>query len=99
MSLGTDAYPAVADSTGSFEVPTGLMVSNGPPLSITVRRADPSSLAFAHLGPPPELDVPNPFALLFAESLAMGARFFTFTAAGLGLAALAVRAVRGRASR
>ena len=76
VSLGTDAYPAVADSTGSFEVPTGLLVSNGPPLSITVRRADPSSLAFAHLGPPPEVDVPNPFALLFAESLAMGARFF-----------------------
>jgi hypothetical protein len=99
VSLGTDAFPAVADASGSFEIPTGLLVKNGPPLSITVRRADPSSLAFANLGPPPAVDVPNPFALLFAESLAMGAQFFAWCAGGLALSTLAIRAWRVRASR
>lgn len=99
VSLGTDAFPAVADSTGSFEIPTGLTVKSGPPLSITVRRADPSSVPVAHLGPPPEVDAPNPFALLFAEGLAMGAQFFAWCAGGLALSTLAVRAWRVRASR
>jgi len=96
ISLGTDQFPALADSTGSFEVPTGLLVSGGPPLSMTVRRPDASSLAFAHLAPPPVLDGPNPFALLFAQSLAMGATWFGLSAGGLGLAALGARAIRAR---
>ena len=99
VSLGTDAYPAVADSNGSFEIPTGLLVRNGPPLSITVRRVEPSALAFARLGPPPEVGSPNPFALLFAESLAMGAQVFAWCAGGLALSTLAIRTWRGRASR
>lgn len=101
ISLGTDAYPVLADSTGSFEVPTGLLVTSGPPLSITIRHPDASSLAFAHPGPPPEheqnVDGPNPFAVLFAEGLATGAKVFAVSAGGLGLTALAARAVRARA--
>jgi hypothetical protein len=98
ISLGTDAFPALADATGSFEIPTGLLVTSGPPLSITIRHPDASSLAFTHLSPAPEqsLDSPNPFAVLFAESLAMGAKAFAFTAAGLSLTALGTRAIRAR---
>lgn len=99
VSLGTDEFPAVADSSGSFEIPTGLLVKGGPPLSITVRRVDPRSLAFGHLGPPPELDGPNPFALLFAQSLASGAQLFALTAGGLTVLRVAVRALRARATR
>ena len=96
ISLGTDTYPAQADSSGSFEVPTGLLISGGPPLSMTVRRPDRSALAFAQLAPTPAPEGQNPFALLFAESLAMGAKFFGLGAGGLGLAALVLRAIRAR---
>jgi hypothetical protein len=96
ISLGTDAFPALADATGSFEIPTGLLVTSGPPLSITIRHPDASSLAFAHLGPPADPGSSNPFAVLFAESLAMGAKVFAFSAGGLSLTALATRAVRAR---
>jgi len=99
ISLGTDTYPAQADSSGNFEVPTGLTVTGGPPLSITVRRRETSALAFAHLGPPPDSDLPNPFAVLFAESLAFGAKILAFAAGGLGLALLSIRALRARARR
>jgi len=99
ISLGTDTFPALADSSGSFEIPTGLLVSGGPPLSITVHRPDASALAFAQLGSTPVPDGPNPFAVLFAESLALGAQILAFTAGGLGLTAVAIRAVRARARR
>jgi hypothetical protein len=95
ISLEGDAFSALADPAGSFEVPTGLLVTGGPPLSITIRRLEESSMVFAPPGP----DVPNPFAMLFAESLAMGARFFAFSALSLGAVALTARAIRARTSR
>jgi hypothetical protein len=66
---------------------------------MTIRRPETNALAFATAAPAAALDVPNPFALLFAESLAMGTRWFAFSAAGLGLAGLAARTIRARASR
>jgi hypothetical protein len=99
ISLGTDEFPALADAAGSFEIPTGILARGGLPLSMTIRRPETNALAFATAAPPAALDVPNPFALLFAESLAMGTRWFALSAVGLGVAALAARTLRARASR
>jgi hypothetical protein len=98
ISLGGDEFRAQADPAGNFEVSTGLPARGGLPLSITIRREEPNALAFARLGPPPELEAngTNPFALLFAESLATGAQFLAVSAGGLGLATLATRALRVR---
>jgi hypothetical protein len=99
ISLGGDEFRAEADAAGNFELSTGLPARGGLPLSMTIRREEPNALAFARLGPPPpelEANGKNPFALLFAESLATGAQFLAVGAGGLGLATLATRALRVR---
>jgi hypothetical protein len=96
VSVGPDLFAAVADSTGSFEVATGLTASAGPPATVSVRPQSRARLAFSSLGLPPQAAEPNAWAVLFAQGLATGAGIFGFSAAVLGAAVLARRTYRRR---
>jgi hypothetical protein len=99
LSVGRDVFPAEADSAGEFEVQTGLPVTAGPFGPVSIRRQEPTSLAFARLAAPADPELPHPFAVLFARSLAMGAGWLALSAGGLGLAMLAARPLRSRRPR
>jgi hypothetical protein len=97
VSLDDDVFPALADSAGGFEVRTGVPAGGTAPPRLTVRRLDTSAPAFARLlptsEPPP---TPHPLAILFAESLAMGAILFALSAGGLGALTVALRSAIAR---
>jgi hypothetical protein len=99
VSIGQDVFPALADSVGDFEIQTGLSDSGGPLGPLTIRHPERETLAFGRLGPPGEPDLPHPFAVLFAQSLAMGAGLCALTGAGLGLAFMTTRPLRSRRNR
>lgn len=65
VSLGPSSYPAQADSTGSFEVATGLASFHG---SLAIHR----QLARARVGPPDEPGPPHPLAVLFVQDVLSG---------------------------
>ena len=69
VSLGPCSFPAMADSTGSFEVPTGLASFHGP---VAVHRQRVGTLAMVRLGPPDEPGRPNPLAVLFVQDVLSG---------------------------
>jgi hypothetical protein len=97
VSVGPDAFPALADSVGDFEIQTGLASTGGPLAQMAVHRQDaPMTLAAPGRSPSPQSDSPHPFAVLFAHSLMTGATFLGLSAAGLGLAWLAARVVRAK---
>jgi len=97
LSVDDDVFPALADSAGGFEVRTGVPAGVSATPRLTVRRLDTSGPAFARLlptaEPPP---TPHPLAMLFAESLAMGAIVFALSAGGLGVLTVALRSVMAR---
>lgn len=63
VTLGDERFMAYTDSTGTFELYTGLSTFEG---ALTVRRAEGSAL------PPVGSSKPHPLAVLFAESVAQG---------------------------
>ena len=85
VSVGHDLYPAVADSAGGFEVRTGQPLSNAANATLSVRREDSSTLGLVPLRVVPMPDQPHPFAVLFAQSLMMGAVFLTLSAGSVGI--------------
>jgi len=94
VSVGQDQFEVQADSVGDFEVPTGLPVS-GPLEPLAVHRP------YAQIAPSMpavmrQTDMPQPFAVLFAQTLILGTAFVVLAAAGLGLLALAARFVQTR---
>ena len=96
VTVGHDVYPAMADSAGGFELRTGQAATGAAPPLLTVRRQELSTLAFAALGADPRHDQPHPFAVLFAESLAMGAALFALTAGGISAVVVAGRTIHSR---
>jgi hypothetical protein len=95
VTVGHDVYPAMADSAGGFELRTGQAATGAAPL-LSVRRQEVSTLALAALGADPRRDQPHPFAVLFAESLAMGAALFALTAGGISAVVVAGRTIHSR---
>jgi hypothetical protein len=96
VTVGHDVYPAMADSAGGFELRTGQAATGAAPPLLTVRRQELSTLAFAALGADPRRDQPHPFAILFAQSLAMGAALFALTAGGISALVLTGRTIHSR---
>jgi len=95
VSVGHDVYPAMADSTGGFEVRTGL-AANAAPAALTVRRQDTSALAQTRLSIAQRREGAHPYAVLFAQSLATGAALFAVSACGIGALVLTARSVLAR---
>jgi hypothetical protein len=93
VSVGADNFPARADSTGSFEVMTGLASSEG---RVAVHRPDPRSTVAARSAALGEAYVPDPLAVLFTQSMAIGAVLSTLAAGGLAILTLAARSLRPR---
>jgi hypothetical protein len=92
VSVGRDAYPALADSAGSFEVHTSLPYDGNADAQLAVRPFSTSTLNFGLLGQPPAPPAPpiapaapHPLAILFAQSIADGATWLVVC--GLSLAA------------
>jgi hypothetical protein len=77
ISLGKSRFDVRADGSGDFELDTGLASYQG---DLTVHHADTSGLALLPLTG----RVPNPLAVLFAQSVAEGVLLVTFLA-GIGL--------------
>jgi hypothetical protein len=92
ISVGGDEFAARADSAGDFEIATGLASYQG---DVAVHRPElrpqtsPRSASLA------EPYVPNPLAVLFAQSVAIGT-VLTLIAGGLTSVALAARSRRLR---
>jgi hypothetical protein len=93
VSLGADSFPARADSTGSFEVMTGLAFYAG---QVAIHRPDPRPAVAARSAAPGEGYVPDPLAVVFTQGLAIGAALSTLAAAGLAVVTLAARSLRPR---
>ena len=93
VSLGPDSFPARADSTGSFEVTTGLASYQG---QLAVHRPDPRPAAPARSAAPGDAYVPDPLAVLFTQSMAIGAALSTLAAGGLAILTRAARSLRPR---
>jgi hypothetical protein len=101
VSVGQRDFPALADSVGEFEVPTGLVSSGGPPAVLAIHRPEaqvamaPASQAQtqAQAQALTQAAVPHPLAVLFAQSLMTGSAFLALSAAGVSLVALAARYV------
>jgi hypothetical protein len=91
VALGAEQFPVRADSTGSFEVITGMASYQG--VVAVHHPGTPAEPAFARLE---GRDATPPLAVLFAESLARGGALFGLTAAALGGLWLAVRPFRAR---
>lgn len=91
VSVGPDNFPARADSAGDFEVATGLASYEG---QVTIHRPDPRPLSVQQPELLGERYVPNPLAVLFARSVAIGAAVSTLVAGGLAIVALAARSRR-----
>ena len=89
VTLGPTRIAALADSTGSFEVPTGLGSYQG---GLTVHRQNATALA--RLDPALQPYVPDPLTVLFVRSLALGTALLTLFAASLGVAVIAARSLR-----
>jgi hypothetical protein len=96
VTVGHDVYPAMADSAGGFELRTGQAVTGTAPPLLSVRRHNVSTLAFAALGADARRDQPHPFAVLFAESLAMGAALFALAAGGISALVVTGRTIQSR---
>jgi hypothetical protein len=73
IRLGSGRFVAYTDSSGEFEVPTGLATYMGP-LSIHRQELNPAIAS-------PVMDQPHPFAVLFAQSLAQGSALLAVCAA------------------
>ncbi len=93
VNLGRASFTALADSTGSFEVSTGLVSYQGP---LAVHRPATSSLASARLGPAEDPVVPNPLAVLFVQSLVRGVGLVALLGGVVGLGMGVARAIRSR---
>jgi hypothetical protein len=93
VSVGRQVYPASADTTGSFEVRTGL-APGGPPAPVAVHRQADLAAAFARLGPSEAADRPHPFAVLFAKALVSGIGLLGLAATAVALATGSGRALR-----
>lgn len=87
VRLGTDQFVAYTDSSGSFELTTGLYSYEG---ALVVRRADPSMLATQVAARP------SPLAVFFAESVAHGAALLAICLALLGALSMTTRALAGK---
>jgi hypothetical protein len=79
VSLGNQSFSAHADSTGSFEVPTGLTSFQG-----TMAVHAPGALGRQPVRND-QLSAPNPLAVLFAQNLATGMTACVLAGALLGL--------------
>jgi hypothetical protein len=88
VGLGNDRFMAYTDSSGAFELQTGLATYEG---LLSVHHADASSIAQIAPASPQAASQPNPLAVLFAQSLAQGAAIFVFSAIALTLLSLSVR--------
>src|ERR687885_2277761 len=88
VSVGADNFPARADSTGSFEVVTGLASYEG---QVAVHRPDPRSSVAAQSAALGDTYVPDPLAVLFTQSMAIGVALSTLAAGGLAILTLAAR--------
>ncbi len=95
VSVGRDQFPVLADSVGDFEVPTGLAATGGPPEPLAVHGPYPR-ISPAMINQMRQTDTPNPFAVLFAQTLMTGASVLCLSAAGIGCALLAARFVQIR---
>ena len=90
VSVGRDQFPAQADAVGDFEIQTGLVSTGSPPELLAVHRPDadsPDTMA----APQPQPDTAHSFAVLFAQSVMMGAAFLALSGSCLGLVALGTR--------
>jgi hypothetical protein len=91
VSVGPHVYSASVDPIGEFEVPTGLSALSGPFGPLSVHREERPTVAYAQLVVLPDAEQPHPFAVLFAQSIVMGAGLLGLGIAGLALVALAAR--------
>ena len=96
VSVGSDAFPIVADDNGSFEILTALPSTTAPLPALSVRAQSSASRAFSRLGLASETVAPSAWAVLFAQSLAAGGAWLTLSAGGLGVLSLAVRRFRSK---
>jgi hypothetical protein len=96
VTVGHDVYPAMADSAGGFEVRTGQAATGSTEPTLSVRRQTTSTFAFAALSAGPPRDEPHPFAVLFAQSLAMGTALFALSAGGIGVLLVTARTIQSR---
>jgi hypothetical protein len=96
ITLGHDNYPALADSTGGFEIRTGQPLTNAATATLSVHREDTATRALPLLRAAPTADAPHPFAVLFAQSLGMGAALFVYSAGSLGVVMLTARTIQSR---
>ena len=93
VSVGRDQFPAQADAVGDFEIQTGLVSTGSPPELLAVHRPN-ADIPDTPVAAQPQPDTAHSFAVLFAQSLMMGAAFLALSASGLGLVALATRYVQ-----
>jgi hypothetical protein len=88
VSVGRDAYAALADSAGGFEVHTSLPLDASLGMALSVRPFSTATLNFGSLGqqaaPAPVPAAPHPLAILFAQSIADGATWLLVLALMLG---------------
>jgi hypothetical protein len=96
ITVGHDIYPAVADSAGGFEIRTGQPVTNAAAATLSVHREDTSTRAFLALSAAPPRDEPHPFAVLFAQGLAMGSQVFALAAGSIGVLMLTAHTIQSR---
>jgi hypothetical protein len=89
LTVGRDVYPAFVDSAGGFEVATGTAPLAGQVVLVRPLAAS-ATPAMARLDLETEPG-PNPFAVLFAESLLAGGGLLVGVGGGLGLIAGARR--------
>jgi hypothetical protein len=90
VSVGPDLFPVLADSVGDFELQTGLVSTGGPPEPLAVHHPD-AQISRTSLGRTPQSDTPHPLAVLFAQTLVIGAALLGLSTAGGGLVLLAAR--------
>jgi len=93
VSVGSDTFAARTDSTGDFEVATGLASYQG---QVAIHHSDPALPSTQQPGPVDERYLPYAPAVLFAQSVAIGAALSALAAGGLALLALAARSLRLR---